>query len=380
MRVGVTFFLQNYRDWERFAAKDTQSGPAVSDAQIYQDELKLGELVEPLGFDAMWTVEHHYSPYTMIPDPLQFLSYHAGRTERIDFGTMVIVLPWHDPLQVAEEIAMFDNMIGGRRLRLGFGRGAARREFEALRIPMEESRERFDEALAVVRLALSQERFAYEGAFYQIPETTIRPQPRTKDLLDEMYIAWGSPATLPIGANAGLGILMVNQKSVDEYHDDVVNFNAIRADRGWDPVQPIAVSWISCFEDETEAWEVARHYMGEQQDSGRRHYEFDDPEHFRETKGYETYAKRGEIYEKLSQDEINEAFAKEQVWGTPEQCLEQLKMIQTKTSAKEFILVFKYGSMPYELAERNIQLFADRVLPELQAFEARPFAEVAALD
>ena len=60
MRVGVTFFLQNYRDWERFAAKDTQSGPAVSDAQIYQDELKLGELVEPLGFDAMWTVEHHY--------------------------------------------------------------------------------------------------------------------------------------------------------------------------------------------------------------------------------------------------------------------------------------------------------------------------------
>ena len=120
--------------------------------------------------------------------------------------------------------------------------------------------------------------------------------------------------------------------------------------------------------------------MGEQQDSGRRHYEFDDPEHFRETKGYETYAERGEIYEKLSQDEINEAFAKEQVWGTPEQCLEQLKMIQAKTSAKEFILVFKYGSMSYELAERNIQLFADRVLPELQAFEARPFAEVAALD
>ena len=55
-------------------------------------------------------------------------------------------------------------------------------------------------------------------------------------------------------------------------------------------------------------------------------------------------------------------------------------MIQAKTSAKEFILVFKYGSMSYELAERNIQLFADRVLPELQAFEARPFAEVAALD
>ena len=173
---------------------------------------------------------------------------------------------------------------------------------------------------------------------------------------------------------------MVNQKSVDEYHDDVVNFNTIRAERGWDPVQPITVSWISCFETEEEAWEVARHYMGEQQDSGRRHYEFDDPEHFRETKGYETYAERGEIYATRSQDEINEAFAREQVWGTPAQCLEQRKMIQGKPSAKEFILVFKYGSMPYELAERNIRLFAGEVLPHLQAFDARPFAEAAAVD
>lgn len=373
MRIGVTFFLQNYRDWERFESGDTARPPDVSDASIYDEELRLGRLVEPLGFDAMWTVEHHFSPYTMVPNPLQFLSYFAGCTERIDFGTMVIVLPWHDPLQTAEQIAMFDNMIGDRRLTLGFGRGAGRREFEALRVPMDESRERFNEALEVVRLALTQERFRHNGRFYQIPETTVRPRPRSARLADDMCIAWMSPETLPIGANAGLGILMVNQKSMDEYHDDVVNFNALRSDRGWAPIQPIAVSWVACFADEGEAWEVARTYMSEQQDSGRRHYEFDDPEHFRQTKGYERYAQSGEVYAERSAAEIGEAFARNQVWGTPEQCLEQLKSIQAKTSAKEFIIVFKYGSMPLELAERNMRLFAEMVLPELQSVKTQPF-------
>ena len=62
MRIGVTFFLQNYRDWERFESGDTARPPDVSDASIYDEELRLGRLVEPLGFDSMWTVEHHFSP------------------------------------------------------------------------------------------------------------------------------------------------------------------------------------------------------------------------------------------------------------------------------------------------------------------------------
>ena len=65
-------------------------------------------MVEPLGFDSIWGVEHHFSPYTMIPDVLQFLTYMAGRTSRVGFGSMVAVLPWHDPVRVAEEIAMLE--------------------------------------------------------------------------------------------------------------------------------------------------------------------------------------------------------------------------------------------------------------------------------
>ena len=369
MRVGVALFMENYADWDRFNAADTSRPPQPADADAYTDELRIGDLVEPLGFDAIWTVEHHFSPYLMVPNPLQLLSYYAGKTQRIDFGTMVVVLPWHHPLRVAEEISVLDNLLQGRRLTVGLGRGAGRREFDPFHVPMSETRARFDEALDIVRTALTQERFSYEGQFFQIPETSIRPRPRTPDLVDRMAIAWQSPSTLEIGANHGLGMLFVNNKTWEEYADDVTGFNRIRAGHGWDPVQPTVVTWVSCAETEEEAWQTARTYMGEHQDSGRLHYELDDEAHFRAAGSYEFYAERARQVAATDPQERIDAFCRAQVYGTPEQCLERLRHIQRQTSAQEFILRFKFGQMPADLAERNIRLFAGTVLPHLHTLE-----------
>ena len=136
MRVGISSFAQNFGDWERHTAGDFDRPPKIPDSQIFDDELRLAELAEPLGFDSIWTVEHHFTPYTMVPNPTQYLAYLAGRTRRVDFGTMVIVLPWHDRVQVAEEISLLDNLLQGRKLNIGLGRGAGRVEFEGLRVPM----------------------------------------------------------------------------------------------------------------------------------------------------------------------------------------------------------------------------------------------------
>src|SRR5204863_8814752 len=94
MHVGVSLFFQNYFDWDRYDAKEFDRPADTADSAIYDEELRLGDLIEPLGFDSIWTVEHHHTPYTMIPDPTQLLSYYAGRTSRVDMGTMVMVLPW----------------------------------------------------------------------------------------------------------------------------------------------------------------------------------------------------------------------------------------------------------------------------------------------
>src|SRR5258707_14952964 len=98
--------------------------PGRSDAAVVAEHLALGDLVEPLGFDSLFALEHHFTGYAMSPAPTQLLAYYAGRTRRISLGTAVIVLPWHDPVRVAEEIALLDVISGGRRT-FGFGRGAA---------------------------------------------------------------------------------------------------------------------------------------------------------------------------------------------------------------------------------------------------------------
>src|SRR5919108_1020870 len=89
-------------------------GARLSDAEVYRQELRLADLAEPLGFDSLWSVEHHFTDYTMVPDVIQFLTYMAGRTKKVKLGSMVVVLPWHDPVRVAEEVSMLDAMSDGR--------------------------------------------------------------------------------------------------------------------------------------------------------------------------------------------------------------------------------------------------------------------------
>ena len=370
MRVGVHFNFQNYTDWERFEAH--APGPsAVSDQQLYEEELHLGGLVEPLGFDSYWAIDHHFSPYIMTAGAVQHLTYMAGKTQRIDFGTMVIVLPWYDPVMVAEQVSVLDNLLLGRRLTLGLGRGAAKREFDGFRVPMDESRDRFAEALEVLRTALSQEWFSHDGRFYQIPETTIRPRPRNHEaLLAGMRVAWTSRETLPIAANAGLGMLMTNQKSWEEYREDVRGFNAVRAERGWAPIQPTVVVHVACFDTEEEAWDVMLRHTIEAQLSIQRHYGWRDAERFRNTKGYEQYARFGELLQRKTPEEVGEFNARPQAWGTPDQVFEKLQHVQRMTSAEELILNFRFGAMPAATAERSMRLFAAEVLPRVYALAA----------
>src|SRR5215813_13275408 len=175
MKVGASIFCQNFYRTQ------------VPDPDIYREDLALADMVEPLGFDSIWAVEHHFSPYTMIPDVLQFLTYVAGRTKRVGLGSMVVVLPWHDPVRAAEQIAMLDLYAGDRDMILGFGRGSGRIEYNGFRVSMSEARDRFTEAAEIVRLGLTQERFSYKGKFFQIPEMSIRPQPRRRNLTDRFY-------------------------------------------------------------------------------------------------------------------------------------------------------------------------------------------------
>src|ERR1700691_1387223 len=125
----------------------------IGDDQVWDEELRLARQAADLGFDELWSAEHHFFDYSFCPDNLQLMTHLAAVCPDIDLGTAAVILPWHDPLRVAEQASVLDYLSGGR-LRLGMGRGLARREFAAFRGTMDESRERFDEAASMILAAL----------------------------------------------------------------------------------------------------------------------------------------------------------------------------------------------------------------------------------
>lgn len=374
MKVGVTLFAQNYTDWDRFEAIEAGAPDApaqrISDAQIYQEQFHLGDLVEPLGFDSLWTVEHHFTPYTMVNNPMQFLSYFAGRTKRIDMGTMVAVLPWHDPIAVAEGFVALDHMLNGRTIKVGMGRGLGLREYKGHRVPMEESRDRFSESLHVLREALTNEWFEFHGEYHDIPRTSLRPRPRPESsLLDNLYIAWGSPSSMPVAAREGCKPLFIPQRLWEDHLQELGEYNRLRVDdHGWQPERPTVVCWVYCTEDSAQAEAEARIYLPEYGDSAMRHYQLLG-EHLQGMKGYEYYAEMARMRAALPEGtDTAGIYLQNNVWGTPSQCLEKLERINTMMGADEFVAVFSYGSMPIDKAEASMRLFAEHVLPKAHTF------------
>src|SRR5437868_10982557 len=182
MRVGVQMIFQSW-GYDK----------SVPDAKVVADEIRLGLLADELGFHALWPVEHHFNDYSFCPDNTVFLANMAARTRRIMLGTGAVILPWNDPLRVAEKIALLDHVSNGRVL-FGMGRGLARCEYAGFGIPMDESRDRFDESARMVLAALETGFIEGGGPFFPQPRTPIRPAP-ARSFRDRTYCVAMSPAS-----------------------------------------------------------------------------------------------------------------------------------------------------------------------------------------
>jgi alkanesulfonate monooxygenase SsuD/methylene tetrahydromethanopterin reductase-like flavin-dependent oxidoreductase (luciferase family) len=338
-----------------------------SDAAVFAEHMALGDLAEPLGFDSLFALEHHFTGYAMSPSPTQLLSYYAGRTKRITLGTAVIVLPWHDPVRVAEEIALLDVLSGGRCI-IGFGRGAASVEYAGFRIPMEEARPRFAEAAQVVVKALTNEVFDWDGEYFTIPTTTIRPRPISHPER-RFYASSVSPESAEIMAKLGFGVLVIMQNEWPIAAEGIQRYREVARSVGHTPRPPIILTNISVAESRQEAHERAVKYLSRKWDSIDNHYHFSDG-HLASVKGYEFYGKMTKTYSKMKDEtfrqQATEFYVKIQVVGTPDDCIQQLAELQRLTGMDHLVTEFAYGGMPHEEAEINMRLFADRVMPVLQ--------------
>src|SRR5919201_505640 len=343
------------------------SEPPRPDVAVVSDHLAMGDLAEPLGFDSLFALEHHFTGYAMSPAPLELLAYYAGRTKRITFGTAVIVLPWHDPIRVAEGIALLDILSGGRCL-FGFGRGAASVEYEGFRIPMSEARPRFAEAAQLIRTALREPEFEWQGEFYQIPRTSIRPRPISHPE-ERFYASSVSPESAEIMAKLGFGILVVMQNEWPKAAENIVNYREIALAVGHNPPPPIILTNVSCAESRAEAQDRAMNWLGKKREAIDNHYHFSDG-HLATVKGYETYGKMDKTYAKMKDDSFRDKamqfYVGIQIVGTPQDCLDKIAELQRLTGMDHLVTEFSFGGLPHEEAELNMRLFAEKVLPVLQ--------------
>ncbi len=380
MRVGMTIFCQNAEDWDRYESAErgesAEARPATSDRSIFLEEVDFARQADKMGFDTVWTVEHHFTPYTMVTNPLQLLTYLAGVTENVDLGTMVVVLPWHNPVQVAEDAVMLDSLLGDRRLILGVGRGLGRREFSGLNVDQNEARGRFDESVQIVReLLRSGEVREFDGQYYPLKDLKIRPQPE-HDLSDLLYCAAGSPETMEIIAKFGIKPMIVPNTDLETALAGLHRYVDVREESGFGPVDTRLALWTYCHEDEDEARATAEQHIAEYADTAIRHYELLG-DHLKDIKGYEAYGQRSGAM----QDDRS-AFARGIInghpWGTPDQIIEKTKVLAEAFGTSEITFIFRYGKMPIEKAQKSIELFSKEVLPAIRELNPAPLQSAKA--
>jgi len=143
------------------------------------------------------------------------LSYLAARTERIRLGTAVVVLPWHNPILVAEQAATLDLLSNGR-LDLGVGKGYRSYEFSGFCVPQDEATERFDEAMQVIRLSWESggERFSYKGKWHSYDNVVVEPSP-IQQPHPPFWMGAGSPESIRRAAREGYNLLLDQIAPID---------------------------------------------------------------------------------------------------------------------------------------------------------------------
>lgn len=339
----------------------------VSDSEVYRDETALALLAEELGFDVLWCVEHHFFDYSFCPDNTQLLSYFAGRTSRIELGTAAVIMPWNEPLRVAEKISMLDELSGGR-LRFGMGRGLSRREYDLFpRIGMDESRERFDEGAAMVVEALETGFMEGHGTYYPQPRTAIRPAP-TRTFKGRTYAVANSDDSVDAAARLGAAMVMFADRSWKSRLPSIERWRALyREVQDAEPPPPLTADFVFCHADAAVAAEKGRKYLTMYLQSILEHYEIMGS-HFEGVTGYDAYAAAAEHLRKLGAEPIIEGFLHATAFGTPEQVIETYRTRWELIGPYEAAPAFRFGGIPFDEAEAGMRLFAAEVLPELKSW------------
>jgi len=342
-------------------------GHGLNNEEMVRAETELAVRAEGWGFDSVWVPEHYtHNAYSISGDPTQLLTYIAAKTNRIKLGTAGIILPWWDPLRVVHNVSLLDILSDGR-MQVGFGRGLAPREYRAFRVDMNESRERFDEAAAMIVEALETGVIEGQGKYFRQPKVEIHPaSPRS--FKDRIYSIAVSPGSAVAAADLGATLMMfVRQEAqldvpvIEEWR------TGFASKHGREPARPpIMLDFTYCHEDKGIAEEVTRKYLTRHFKALEHHYSWAGDQ-WAEIKGYESYAEEASALQAVGIDVAANAFIDQAAWGTPKEVVEKIQARREIIGDYSIMLSPTWGGIPYDLANKSMQLVSDQVLPRLQS-------------
>ena len=189
------------------SAQARRGGSDIDSAQGFRDFIDYNVEAEALGYASTFVVEHHFTGFGQVSASLNLLTWVAARTSTLRLGTAVLVLPWHNPVLLAEQAATIDLLSGGR-LEFGVGKGYRHNEFASFCIPIAEADERFEESLAlIVKSWTSDQRFSHHGKFWHFEDIVVEPPTRQKPH-PPIWMAAGQPDSIRKVARRGAKLLL----------------------------------------------------------------------------------------------------------------------------------------------------------------------------
>jgi len=337
---------------------------SMTDSQVYREELALASQLEAQGFDSHWCVEHHFEDYSFCPDNVVYLSHLAAKTTTLKLATGAVILPWNDPLRVAEKVALLDELSDGRVI-FGMGRGLSRREYEQFGIDMDSSRERFDEAAPMILNALETGYMEGNGKHFKQPRAAIRPAPRRTFKGRTTQVAMSPDSALEAAQNRAQ-MMIFTQKAMEDHNAEFEPYRKLYRELHAAPPPPPLMAGIAvCNEDAGRAEELARKHIAGYLLTVMHHYELMG-EHFKNAKGYESYGQAVDMLRDMGLEGMANAYVDAQAWGTPQQILDKLAGWRKVIGDFDILFGFRAAGMPFADAENSQRLVAEKVLPELR--------------
>lgn len=338
----------------------------TSGHDVFHDTLDEIEMADELGFDSVWLAEHHFSTYGILGNPLSYGMAIAERTKRITIGTAVLVLPFYDPVRLAEDIAALDVLSRGRVV-IGVGRGYQPKEFAGFRISLDESKQRYTEVLDILRLALSEENWSYEGKIFKYENMTTYPRPYTPGgpllmqgtVSPESFAERGrigepiitSPSFTPLGLmkrNFDLYRTSMSENGHDLSGIDLPFMQQVWCGNETDGLTQAASAALEYYRSvgkvipgSNEALEAERDY-------------------------YEKVAKNIKLLT------LEQTLTHGGNFGTPERVVDTIRQLRDQLGISHYIGWFRIPTLDRDVALKSMELFAKEIMPQLREEKAEP--------